>query len=426
MSRRPKGPRLYLREGRVDRRTGRPLPAIWYIRDGQVEISTGCGPDGLRGPEGAESQLAAYIAAKWAPRAEAQADDGPERRSDPARVMIAEVLALYAQEKAPKLADPGSRAASVATLLAWWGEKTVADIKRSSCEAYVAHRCAQPIRSFKDGAPGARLVTAQGARRELEDLSAALGYWDDEHHFTNRPKVIMPEKPESPRDAMTRAQAARLLMAARGYRLHPAGLEHPSGRPKWVRLVDSGPANRAHLKRFVLIGLYTGTRPGVIPKLLWRESPTQASADLDKAVIYRRGRLEKQHRTKRRTLVKIPRRLLAHMRRWKAMDEATMAARAAADPPLATTNAVIHHGGRQLAGRIRKGYAGIVRDAGLPAEITPHWQRHTAATWLMENDADLYEAAGYLGMTVKTLEDHYAHQRPDHQAGALKAMNRRS
>lgn len=77
-------------------------------------------------------------------------------------------------------------------------------------------------------------------RRELEDLAAALGSWDDEHHFTNRPKVLLPEKPDSPRDAMTRGQAARLLMAARGYRLHPQGLLHPSGRPTarvWLRRI---------------------------------------------------------------------------------------------------------------------------------------------------------------------------------------------
>jgi hypothetical protein len=256
MSRRSKGPRLYLRTGRIDRRTGRELPAIWYIRDGQVEVSTGCGPDGLHGPQGAESQLSRYIAAKWAPRTEGGADDSPQRLSDPDRVLVAEVLALYAAEKAPKLADPGSRAASVTTLLGWWGEKTVYDIKRSSCEAYVAHRCTQAIRAFKADTAEKRLVTPQGARRELEDLSAALGYWDDEHHFTKRPKVVLPEKPGSPRDALTRNQAASLLKASMGWRGDPK-------RPgKWKRLQGSSIANRAHLRRFILIGLYTGTRPG--------------------------------------------------------------------------------------------------------------------------------------------------------------------
>ena len=42
MPRRAKGPRLYLREGRRDARTGKPLPDVWVIRDGGYERSTGC------------------------------------------------------------------------------------------------------------------------------------------------------------------------------------------------------------------------------------------------------------------------------------------------------------------------------------------------------------------------------------------------
>lgn len=416
MPRRPKGPRLYLRKGRTDNRTGRSLPDIYFIRDGSTEISTGCGPDGLHGPDGAESQLAAYIAEKWAPRppeAGSPADEA-ERRRDPDRVLVAEVLALYAQERAPNLGDPGASAARIKTLLAYWAAKVLSDVRRSECQAYVAHRTAQPLKAAKAGPALERRVTDQGARRELEDLSAAIGYWDGEHHLRTRPKVWLPEKPESSRDALTRSQAAALLKASMGYRL-------VDGR--WKRLPGSSRANRAHLRRFILIGLYTGTRPGVIPKLLWHESPVQAWADLDAAVIYRRGKREKDHKTKRRPLVRIPPRLLAHMRRWKEADETLMAERAKKE--LETTSAIIHHGGRPLAGRIRRGYAGCVADAGLDPEITPHWQRHTAATWLMENGADIWEASGYLGMNPKTLMDDYGHHRPDHQAGALRAMGRR-
>lgn len=32
----------------------------------------------------------------------------------------------------------------------------------------------------------------------------------------------------------------------------------------------------------------------------------------------------------------------------------------------------------------------------------PHICRHTAATWLMQGRVDIYEAAGYLGMTPET------------------------
>ena len=37
------------------------------------------------------------------------------------------------------------------------------------------------------------------------------------------------------------------------------------------------------------------------------------------------------------------------------------------------------------------------------SEVTPHIFRHTAATWLMQPGIDMWEAAGFLGMTVEML-----------------------
>lgn len=412
MPRPSKGPRLFLRKARPDKRQA----SVWVIRDGSKEVGTGCGPG-----EVAEAglKLAEYIQAKWTP-----APSGPNGAADPADVLLADVLALYAEGRAAKAPDPKAVRARLSALLEFWGESTVADIRRSTCEAYVAHRILQPIKMAKDPAT-ARRVTDQGARRELEDLSAAIGYWHDEHPLTRRPKVVLPAKSESTRDALDRSQAARLLLAAMGWRLNPK-------TGKWKRLQKSSRLNRAHLRRFALIGFYTGTRPGVIPKLLWEESLTQAWVDLDEGIIYRRGKAERDHRTKRRPLVVIPNRLLAHLRRWREMDRAASIAlredhlKAGGDalriPQLVS---VLHHGGRPLAGRIRTGFEGMVRDAGLPEEITPHWMRHTCATWLMERDAKPWEAAGYTGMSTKTLEDCYGHHRPSYQSAARTALQRK-
>ncbi len=51
-------------------------------------------------------------------------------------------------------------------------------------------------------------------------------------------------------------------------------------------------SNRAHLIRFVLLGIYSGTRPGVLPKLRWTPSDDCAWVDLERGWIYRRGRKE--------------------------------------------------------------------------------------------------------------------------------------
>lgn len=422
MSRRSKGPRLHFRSGRIHSRTGKPIPDIYYIRDGQVEISTGCGPDGLHGPEGAEAQLAAYITEKWATRAAPEeAVDDRQRRSDPAQVLIAEILALYLAEKAPTLARPKDADSRIRTLLPFWEAKMLCDVRRSECQAYVALRTSQTIKSARHGAALDKKVTDQAARRELEDLSAAIGYWNGEYPLTNRPKVWMPEKAEGPRDALTRAQAARLLMAARGYRWELQAAGAKAGQMGWTRLGSSARANRAHLKRFVLMGLYTGTRPGVIPKVLWSESPVQAWADLHTGQIYRRGKREKDHKTKRRPIVNLSPRLLAHMRRWRIQD-LKLAKRLLEAEGLVLANTVLHHGGAPIGGRIRTGFENCVADAGLDGEISPHWMRHTCATWLMEADVKVWEAAGYVGMTAKMLEDNYGHHRPSHQASARRAL----
>lgn len=397
MPRQSRGPRLYLRKGRVDARTGRPLPDLYYIRDGASERGTGCGPGGLRE---AERALAAYIAEKGP-----QAREAGYRPGDPSKVCVADVVALYAAERAPQLSDPESTGGRLKTLLAWWGARKLADVTRSNCRAYVAHRIAQPRKTAKTAVARKRLVTEQGARRELEDLSAAISYWDAEHHLSPKPKVSMPEKRESPRDALTRAEGAALLKAAMGYRKGADG--------HWARQSKAIRARRAHLRRFVLIGFYTGTRPGAVKRLLWQESPLQAWVDLDRAVIHRRGRAERETK-KRRPIVKMPKRLVAHMRRWARLD-------AALDRQIGS---VVHYAGDPV-GSVKGAFAAVVADAGLDARITPHWLRHTAATWLMEAAEDPWSAAGYMGMTMETLENCYGHHRPDFQA-KIAASPRRS
>lgn len=405
MGRPRKGARLYLRAGRIDKRTGRALAAVYFIRDGSKNISTGCGPERL---EEAEVALAEYVTAR-------QAAARPKGRAqDPEDVLIDEVVALYVLEKAPRAADPKAVAARLGAILDFWSGQTLGDIRRSSCLAYVAHRMSQPIKAFKDPSK-ARLVSAAGARRELEDLSAATSWWAGEHPLTREVIFTYPDKVDGngARDALSHDQVAALLRAARGQRWDGA---------RWLPPVASTRSNRAHLIRFVLLAVYTGSRPGVLPKLRWTPSDDSAWVDLERGWIFRRGRREPDSPTKRRPMHRIPKRLLAHLRRWRRRDAALNLERASLGlPPIET---VLHHGGRPLRGRIRTGFEGIVADAGLPKAVTPHWQRHTCATWLMEADVKISRAAQYLGMTPRTLEKVYGHLRPDHQSDVSAALSR--
>jgi integrase len=63
--------------------------------------------------------------------------------------------------------------------------------------------------------------------------------------------------------------------------------------------------------------------------------------------------------------------------------------------------------------------AGVSRRANSPPERT---LRQTGATWLMQRGVPLWEAAGFLGMSVEVLEDNYGHHHPDFKHGAANAI----
>jgi integrase len=99
--------------------------------------------------------------------------------------------------------------------------------------------------------------------------------------------------------------------------------------------------------------------------------------------------------------------LLAHMRRWKRLG--------------VSQRAVVEWNGKPVQS-VRKGFQAAVRAAGLDASVTPHVLRHTCATWLMQQGVNLWDAAGFLGMTVQQLEQAYGHHHPDYQEEAVGAF----
>jgi integrase len=73
---------------------------------------------------------------------------------------------------------------------------------------------------------------------------------------------------------------------------------------------------------------------------------------------------------------------------------------------------------------VDKAFRRNARDAGM-SDVTPHTLRHTSATWLMQLGVDLWEAAGFLGMSVEQLERSYGHHHPDHLRAARDAFDQR-
>jgi integrase len=320
-----------------------PKEKQWVIRDGARFIRTGCGE---RGRAEAEKQLAQYIGRKHK----------PEPSGSP---MIADVLALYGDEVAPTRKTARNISYNITNLVKWWGDKTAAQVNKKACQAYAATKA------------------EQGAAADLKVLKAALTHW---HESDNGPLNTIPivwrPDPNPPRDRwLDREEAARLVKASKPFQ---------------------------HLRRMVLLGLYTGSRPGVILALRWDQ------IDFRSGVMHRKPKDARQSKQKPAPAVRLGRRILGHLRRWKKIDgDARYVCQ--------------FMGMNQVTGRPvedpHAAWARIVKAAKLK-DVTRHTLRHTRATWMARAGVPMWEAAGFLGMTLKTLERVYAHHDPSHQETA--------
>ncbi|WP_424616723.1 site-specific integrase [Bradyrhizobium sp.] len=162
-----------------------------------------------------------------------------------------------------------------------------------------------------------------------------------------------------------------------------------------------------HLARFILVGLYTGTRHAAICSAAFTPAIGRGHIDLESGVFYRRRQGAKQTK-KRQPPVRLPPRLLAHLRRWKRFGIAR--------------HAVVEWNGKPVAS-VRKSFEAAVAAAGFDRHITPHILRHTAATWAMQRGLDVWAVAGWLGMSHEVLERVYGHHHPDFQHDVADGMS---
>jgi integrase len=384
MPRPAKGARLWLRPEERNPDSTLRKRAVWVIRDGPRKISTGCA---AKDRADAERALGEHLADKYQPNR--------RRGRHPSEILIADVLAIYLSDVAPRHARETETKQRALTLDAWWADKTLADVNGANCRAYVEHRCAQPWRAAKPERTRRvpRMVSPAAARRELEDLRAAINHHRREGLCSEIVSVVLPPRGAGRERCLTRSEAARLLWAAWRAKqvLRDKDTRRPAGK---------------HVARFILVGLYTGTRSAAICGAVLMPTVGRGHVDLEQGVFYRRA-IGRRQTNKRQPPVKLPPRLLAHMRRWERLG--------------LTRKAVVEWNGKPVAS-VRKGFESAVRAAGLGPDVTPHILRHTCATWLMQEGVNLWDAAGFLGMTVQQLEQGYGHHHPDYQHEAAAAL----
>ncbi|MES0059515.1 tyrosine-type recombinase/integrase [Mesorhizobium sp. M0041] len=399
MSRTSKGARLVWRDESRKQDGSLRSRAGWFIRDGGTFVSA-CGGTGNR--EQAEKRLASFITEKYEPVR--------ERSRDPGTVAIADAISVYLTDIAPNHAKPKETAGRMVSVLNWFGNMMIGDIDGKICRDYA--------KAHGGGA---------AARRQLEDLRAALNNYHREGYITSAPAIVLPPK-SVPRDRwLTRNEAAALIRAA--LRM----------RQSWKGRTSDRRTGR-HVARFILVALYTGTRSAAICGAAVRPTEGAGHLDLERGVFYRRaaGRLETK---KRQPPVRLPDRLLAHVRRWavtpleiKTLDRG----KSSNVGRMIAHDYVVEWNGKPVQS-IKKAFRSVVEAAGLGwyddveapdgsvrrifrTDVTPHIFRHTAATWLMQQGSDPWAAAGFLGMTVEMLIQTYGHHHPDFQAEAAEAI----
>jgi len=239
----------------------------------------------------------------------------------------------------------------VGSLKRWWAGKKASEVNARTCRAYAATK------------------TQSAALQDLKTLRSALKHWDREHARLPVTPIVWTPPPGEARDRwLTRSELARLLWAAR---------------------------RTQHLRRFILLAYYTGSRPGVILRMTW------AQIDLASGVMSRKRPGDVTSAKKRQPRVRLGRRILAHLRRWRRLDPEPV-------------KVVCHYMGRAVTDP-HSAWDGAITRAGLDG-VTRHTLRHSRATHLMQARVNIWEAAGALGMTVKTLETVYGHHHPDWQA----------
>jgi integrase len=360
MPRKRKPARLWLRPADKTR------SATWVILNGGKQQGTGCAA-GDR--EGAEKKFNEYLSKRFL------TEDRLKHRSA-SEVSVSEVLAAYVAVKKSKVKRKSEFLSRVRALKAYWGNKTLDDISSQTCDEYAKQR-----------------TTENQARRELEDLRAACRLAIADNICRHEVIVTLPAKPRGRVRHLERDTMAKLIWVA--YRQKHT----PRGAKKGVK-------SSVHVARFLLAALYTGSRSSRVWQASFEKQDGRPWADLESGIFYRKWEGEVVADNKRAPAIRIPARLLAHMRRWYRMGAKYVVEYQGqpADPKKAFRRLVMN----------------VLGDDGV--DVVRHTLRHTSATWLMQAGESKYEAAGFLGMSEKMLEDVYGHHNPNHQTGVSNAF----
>ena len=162
-----------------------------------------------------------------------------------------------------------------------------------------------------------------------------------------------------------------------------------------------------HLARFILFGLYTGSRPGDTLLASYYVSSDRGYVDLEQGLYYRKPP-RKRSTNKRQPTTPLPTSLLSHLRRWRERGD---------DHVVQFNSAPIQS--------VKTAFEKALKAAKLDeTDVIPYTLRHTRATWMKQAGVPSWEVAGYLGTSEAMIEKHYGHHDPNHLKAAANSSQR--
>ena len=364
MPRDPLPPRLWFRKPRKAKGGRTAEKGVYVILDGGRQHSTGCGK-GDR--EGAERALAEFVTAKHqVPRRRREIDASP----------LADVLNIYLQNHVPTLNTAAKATGRIERLLDWWGAMTLDEVTGANCRRFTAER------------------TVGAARRELQDLQAAINFHHREGLHRESVLVTLPAAGQSRERWLTLPEVIKLVRIC----LHTHEIQEGRETRKWPL---------RHLARFIVFALYTGSRPSDVFNASFVRGPDRGFIDLENGMFYRKAP-DKQATNKRQPTTPLPEELLPHLKRWRRLG----------------AEFVVEFDGRRIKS-IKTAFAKLLKLAQLPGDIVPYTFRHTCATWKKQAGVPSWEVAGFLGTSEAMIEKHYGHHDPSFLKAAARGRPQR-
>ena len=366
MSRPSKGPRI-TKHKRPGRRT------MYIIRDGVKIAGTGCyEPDRV----GAEKALAKYILKKYDP-------SKALKNNDPNTIDIADVCFMEIRH-IQKRFDEGKidetyknqLISAIQRIGNWFADYAIGDLDGALQERYSEER-------LRD--------TGASAYRDLKLLQAAINRCvkKTKGGIQQKFSATLPTAPDSRERYLTRDEAAKMIWTAWRY------------RKKTKRSGSKGRHTLRHIARYILVGVYSGSRNGDICNASLVPSVDRGYVDLKRG-IFKRKPDNKDATSKQQPTIPIYPKLLDHMRRWQRCG--------------ASNHSVVEFMGKRVR-RIHDGWESLVERAGLATDdktrkVVRHTLRHTAITWFLDEGIDIELVSQYCGVSVDTIRKVYRHETP--------------